>query len=224
YIKEKLLDTGIDQIRLANIYAPTMSQPLENLEEVKNKNTDYNYNKKIFNTNNDLVESSPSRIFSLNLKLCAPLLSMTEETIAQNERIPVDGKPAEKIEKTSREELTEGEKNVLKKYPELFQGNIELFNRENKYWDALNLLKVADELYEKELYGESIAYYTRTLNIVPDSYSVHYKRGLARFKAKNYTGAESDFKNVVKNSDDDNLVNNGMEQLKLLREKTFSKF
>ncbi len=90
YIKEKLLDTGIDQIRLANIYAPTMIQPLENLEELKNKNTDFNYNAKLFRTEHDLIESSPSRIFSLNLKLCAPLLSITEQTLTQNDRIMTD--------------------------------------------------------------------------------------------------------------------------------------
>lgn len=227
YIKEKLLDTGIDQIRLANIYAPTMSQPLENLDEVKNKNTEYNYNNKIFRTKNELKESSPSRIFSLNLKLCPPLLSITEETIARNEMAMSDKKNREKAEKLSHEGLTESDRDILKKYPEVFfetRGDLELFNKENKYWDALNLLKVADDLFERELYNESIAYYTRVLNIASNSYSVYFKRGLARFKAKNYTGAESDFKNVVRNSDDDSLINSGLEQLKQLREKTFSKF
>ena len=129
YIKEKLLDTGIDQIRLANIYSPTMSQPLENLEELKNKNTDFNYNDKLFRIRNDFSESSPSRIFSLNLKLCAPLFSITEETLAQNDRIMAGRKIHERTEKLPNEELTETERNILKKYPEVFlthQGELEL--------------------------------------------------------------------------------------------------
>lgn len=227
YIKEKLLDIGADQLRLANIYAPALREPLENLEALRNKDTEFNYNDKLFRTRHDLRESAPSRIFSLSLKMCAPVLNVSEEIIAKNEAALAEKRTMERLKMLKTEELTEKEREILQKYPDVFtslRSEVTIDNDFSKYWDALNLLKVAEEQFDKKLYRESIGNFTRVLNFAPNAMAVYYRRGVARVYAKNYQGAEGDFKFVIKHSDDNDLVRQATEQVNALRERTFSNF
>ena len=221
YIRANLIEKGVSQLRQANIYAPAMKEAIDNLYELKNKDLDYNYNDKLFSEKHDLPSSSPSRIFSVRLKLCQPLLNLSDIEKDEN-RIHFD-ESASAYDKLAGEYKTL----ILDTYPDIditLKASIDIENKYNKYWDALNLLKIADELYEKKLYKESERYYTQVLKILPGICSVHLKRGFARLDLKNYRGAEYDFSFAAKNSDDDNIVREAIKRIQEIRKRKFDSF
>lgn len=222
YVRANLLERGVTQFRQANIYAPTLKEPVHNLYELKNKDLDYNYNDKIFREKHGLTSSSPSRIFSLKLKLCPPLLNLSGVDKDENRIQFADGGAGE------YDDLVADYKTlILDTYPDIdttLKSSTDIKNNYNKYWDALNLLKVADELYDKKLYKEAERYYSQVLKIIPGICSVYAKRGRARLNNKNYRGAEYDFSFAAKNSDDDELVREAIKQIQNIRVKKFDSF
>jgi tetratricopeptide (TPR) repeat protein len=221
YIRANLIEKGVSQLRQANIYAPTMKEAIDNLYELKNKDLDYNYNDKLFREKHSMGSSSPARIFSLRLKLCQPLLNLSNIEKDENRIHFTD--TASAYDKLAGEYKTL----ILDTYPDIditLKASIDIENKYNKYWDALNLLKIGDELYEKKLYRESEKYYTQVLKILPGICSVHLKRGFTRLDLKNYRGAEYDFSFAAKNSDDDNIVREGIKQIQEIRKRKFDSF
>ncbi len=223
YIRANLIEKGISQLRQANLYAPAMKEAIDNLYELKNKDLDYNYNDKLFREKHNLGSSSPSRVFSLRLKLCPPLLNLSDIEKDEN-RLQFAGNDS-----VSAYDRLAGEYKtlILDTYPDIditLKSSIDIENKYNKYWDALNLLKIADELYEKKLYRESEKYYTQVLKILPGICSVHLKRGHTRLDLKNYRGAEYDFSFAAKNSDDDDIVREGIKQIQEIRKRKFDSF
>lgn len=223
-IRAKLMDAGIEQLRLANIYAPTMREPIDNLERMKYKDTQYNYNDKLVRTGQQAVtESSPARIFSLDLRVCSPLATIPggkEELEKEERQRDADGRYISDV-------LSAQEKKALKKrYPNLFNAMsnlVEIPNRQNKYWDALNLVKVADELCAQKLYGESINYYDRVIRMIPeDNSEIYYKRGMAKFNMKSFKAAERDFRIAIKNTYDNAVLNEATKRLEDCRRVIFN--
>ncbi|HOT76551.1 MAG TPA: tetratricopeptide repeat protein [Candidatus Wallbacteria bacterium] len=221
YIRANLLERGVTLIRQANIYAPTLKEPIDNLYALKNKDLDYNYNDKLFREKHGLTSSSPSRMFSVKLKLCPPLLNLSAIEKDEN-RIQLET-GADAYDKL----VGEYRALMLESYPDIdiaIKTSFDLTNHYNKYWDALNLLKVADELYEKKLYKESERYYTQVLKMVPGVCSVHMKRANARLNVKNLRGAEYDFSFAAKNSDDDDIIREAIKNIQQIRIKKFDSF
>jgi len=222
-VRTKLIDLGIEQFRMANIYAPTMKEPIDNLEQLKYKDTAYNYNDKLIRTKPTVSESSPSRIFSLNLRVCAPVITIpgTGDAAATKEH-RLDEESQYIPDMLSAQE----KKDLQKRYPQLSQamaGLVELPNRQNKYWDALNLLKIADELCSNQLYKESINYYDRVIRMIPeDNSEIFYKRGMAKFYMKSFKAAERDFKIALKNAYDNALINESTRRLEDCRRVLFN--
>ncbi len=221
FVRANLIEKGLTQFRQANIYAPSMKEAIYNLDELKNKDTDYNYNDKLFREKHAIDSSSPSRIFSVRLKICPPVLNLSN--IQKDEtRICLDNSVSENNRLTE-----EYQKIILNSYPDIntgFKTNTDISNNYNKYWDALNLLKIADELYEKKLYKESEQYYTRVIKMLPEICSVYLKRGFTRLELKNLRGAEYDFSFAAKNSDEDDIVREAIKQIQQIRVKKFDSF
>ncbi|MEZ7890390.1 MAG: tetratricopeptide repeat protein [Candidatus Wallbacteria bacterium] len=227
YIKEKVFEMGLHEIRIANVYGPTMKEALKNLEELKNIDYEYNFTNKLGRPDNKAKQSGPSRAFTLNLLNYPPVVEVPSADRVENVLNDIEVKKAETAAAAETELQNAENSKIAGDYPDFkicFTPEARIENKYNHYWDAINLLKVADELCKDKLYRESLKYYTAAIKIVPDNAHIYYKRGLAKIASNDYNSAEYDFMTAIKKTNDKNLMISATEEIKKLREITFSKY